>query len=121
MIGLAKRLEEVYFPGDSDPLFIAKASTSLQLLQRVRNEAHRFAVTLQRKQRKKQTLHTELLQIPGIGKLRAQKLIKEFGSVKRVREAGESQIAAVIGQAAARKVCTFFHEQADGDFREPVE
>ena len=121
MIGLAKRLEEVYFPGDSDPLFIAKASTSLQLLQRVRNEAHRFAVTLQRKQRKKQTLHTELLQIPGIGKLRAQKLIKEFGSVKRVRESGESQIAAVIGQAAARKVCTFFHEQADVGFREPVE
>ena len=111
VIGLAKRLEEVYFPGDSEPLFIAKASTSLQLLQRVRNEAHRFAVALQRKQRKKETLHTELLQIPGVGKKRAQKLIKEFGSVKRVKEASEPEIASIIGRAAARRVGKFFNER----------
>ncbi len=111
VIGLAKRLEEVYFPGDSEPLFIAKASTSLQLLQRVRNEAHRFAITFQRKQRKKDTLHTELLQIPGIGKKRAQKLIKEFGSVKRVREADEPAVADVVGPAAAGRISDFFSER----------
>ena len=108
VIGLAKRLEEVYFPGDTDSLFIPKTSTSLQLLQRARNEAHRFAVNLQRKQRKKSTLHTELLEIRGVGKKTAQKLIREFGSVKRVKEAEASAIADVVGPAAAQKVAAFF-------------
>lgn len=111
LIGLAKRLEEVYFPGDVEPLFIAKASTSLQLLQRIRNEAHRFAVTFQRKQRTKQTLHTELLRIPGIGKKTAQKLIKEFGSIKRVKGADEVAVADVVGPAAARKIAAFYRER----------
>lgn len=110
LIGLAKRLEEVYFPGDFEPLFIARASTSLQLLQRVRNEAHRFAVTLQRKQRTRETLQTELLGIPGIGKKTAQKLIKEFGSVKRVRRADQDAVAAIVGPSAARKIADFFRE-----------
>lgn len=113
VIGLAKRLEEVFFPGDSDPVFIAKTSTSLQLLQRARNEAHRFAVALQRKQRKKQTLQTELHDIRGVGQKTAQKLIKEFGSVKQVKAASEEAIREVVGPAIATKIKRFF-EQEDG-------
>ena len=121
LIGLAKRLEEVYFPGDTDSLFIAKTSTSLQLLQRARNEAHRFAVNLQRKQRKKSTLHTELLEIRGVGKKTAQKLIREFGSVKRVKEAEAEAIADVVGPAAAQKVAAFFARPGgDGGDQRPT-
>lgn len=108
MIGLAKRLEEIYFPGDSDPLFIPKASTSLQLLQHIRNEAHRFALTFQRRQRTRQTLQTELLKIPGIGRKTAQKLIKEFGSVRRIKAADEAKVAEVVGPSAARRIAEFY-------------
>ena len=111
VIGLAKRLEEVFFPGDSDPLFIPRTSTSLQLLQRVRNEAHRFAVTFQRTQRKKNTLHTELRKIRGIGAKTAQKLIKRFGSVKGVKAAAPEEIAGVVGKAAARKIAEFYSDR----------
>ncbi len=113
VVGLAKRLEEVFFPGDTEPLFIAKASTSLQLLQRARNEAHRFAVTFQRKQRSKSTLNTELRAIPGIGEKTAQKLIREFGSVRQVKEAGEDAVRAVVGPALAERITSFF-ERANG-------
>ncbi len=104
VIGLAKRLEEVYFPHDSDPRHIAKASPALQLLQRVRNEAHRFAITFQRKQRKKTTLHSELLDIPGVGPKTTKKLLNTFGSVKRVRQASKEALADAVGPALAAKV-----------------
>ena len=112
VIGLAKRLEEVFFPGDSEPKHIAKSSASLQLLQRVRDEAHRFAVTFQRKQRKQRTLHSELLDIEGIGPKTAQKLLKQFGSVKRVREASRADLESAVGKAAAEKVRTYFETNA---------
>ncbi|MXW65163.1 MAG: excinuclease ABC subunit C [Bacteroidetes bacterium SB0662_bin_6] len=108
LIGLAKRLEEVFFPGDSAPLHIPKASTSLQLLQRIRNEAHRFAVTFQRAQRKKRTLHTSLREIDGVGEKTAQKLIRRFGSVKRVEAAGEEALREAVGAATAQKITAFF-------------
>ena len=114
VIGLAKRLEEVYFPGDTEPLFIPRTSTSLQLLQRVRNEAHRFAITFQRNQRKKSTLHTELRKISGIGEKTAQKLIKTFGSVKGVRAASADDVAAAVGRSAARKIAEFFQDGGRG-------
>ncbi len=114
LIGLAKRLEEVFFPGDSAPLHIPKASTSLQLLQRIRNEAHRFAVTFQRTQRKKRTLHTSLREIDGVGEKTAQKLIRRFGSVKRVEAAGEEALCEAVGAATARKIAAFF-EAKRGD------
>ena len=104
IVGLAKRLEEVYVPGDTDPVRIARASTALQLLQRARNEAHRFAVKLQRKQREKKDLRTELTDIPGIGPKTARKLIETFGSVKGVRAADEAAIVAAVGQKAAARV-----------------
>ncbi len=108
VIGLAKRLEEVFVPGDTDPVLIAKDSTSLQLLQRVRDEAHRFAVTYQRKRRKKTTLRSELVDIEGIGPKTAQALLQKFGSVKRVREADEAALAEVVGPAKAERVAGYF-------------
>lgn len=110
VVGLAKRLEEVFFPGDSDAALIPRASASLQLLQRIRNEAHRFAIMMQRKQRKKSTLTSELLEIRGVGKQSATKLLKEFGSVKKIREAGEAEITQVVGRSIASAVLRHFAE-----------
>ncbi|MBZ0204142.1 MAG: excinuclease ABC subunit UvrC [Ignavibacteria bacterium] len=87
IIGLAKRLEEVYLPGASDPQSIPKTSSGIKLLQRVRDEAHRFAITFHRSLRDKRTLKSELEDIKGIGKLTAQKLLKKFGSVEKIKEA----------------------------------
>jgi excinuclease ABC subunit C len=108
VVGLAKRLEEVFRPGDADPVLIGKDSPALQLLQKVRNEAHRFAVTYQRKRRKKQTLQSELLDIHGIGEKTAQKLLGEFGSVAKVKEADEEALADVVGPAKAGKVRSYY-------------
>ncbi len=101
VVGLAKRLEEVFFPGDTDSVFISKDSASLQLLQRTRNEAHRFAVAFQRKQRAKSTLHTELEEIEGIGPKTAKKLLRHFGSVKRVKEASLEALEEEVGAHVA--------------------
>ncbi len=108
VVGLAKRLEEVFFPGDSDSVRIPKASTSLQLLQRARNEAHRFAVNLQRKQRSKQTLRSELTDIPGVGPATAQRLIEAFGSVKRIRMTTLEDLQRIVGRAAGARVRAWF-------------
>ncbi len=111
VVGLAKRLEEVFFPGDQDSIHIPKTSASLQLLQRIRNEAHRFAITFQRKQRTKNTLHSALHDIPGVGEKTARKLLKHFGSVKRIQDAPVEHLEPVIGKAAARKVEAYFKNQ----------
>ena len=107
VIGLAKRLEEVFFPGDTESIYIAKTSSSLQLLQRIRNEAHRFAITFQRKQRKKKTLHSALHEIPGVGEKTAKKLLSKFGSVKRVKEATLEELKAAVGNSLGEKVFTY--------------
>jgi excinuclease ABC subunit C len=107
VVGLAKRLEEVFFPGDQESLLIARDSASLQLLQRIRNEAHRFAVTFQRSQRSK-SIGTELTTIPGIGQKTAKHLISTFGSVKRVRLASQAELEAVVGASRARRVRAHF-------------
>ena len=86
IIGLAKRLEEVFLPGVSDAQSIPKTSSGIKLLQRVRDEAHRFAITFHRSLRDKRTLRSELEDIKGIGKATAQKLLKEFGSVENIKE-----------------------------------
>jgi len=108
VIGLAKRLEEVYRPGDIAPVLIGKDSPALQLLQKVRNEAHRFAVTYQRKRRKKKTLQSELLDIYGIGPKTAQTLLSEFGSVAKVKEADQSALADVVGPSKAETVRSYY-------------
>ncbi|HJU84001.1 MAG TPA: excinuclease ABC subunit UvrC [Holophagaceae bacterium] len=101
---LAKKEELVFRPGSSEPLRIPKSSPVLQLLQRTRDEAHRFAITYHRALRAKRTLQTELTQIPGVGAATARKLLQAFGSVARVREAGEAELAEAVGKAAAAKV-----------------
>lgn len=102
IIGIAKRLEEIYFPGDSYPIHIDKKSESLKLLQRIRDEAHRFAITFHRKVRSKNAFGTQLTAIPGIGESTADRLLKHFKSVKKIKEATEEQLADVIGANRAK-------------------
>jgi excinuclease ABC subunit C len=102
IIGIAKRLEEIYFPGDSYPIHIDKKSEGLRLLQRIRDEAHRFAITFHRDVRSKNAFGTQLTTIPGIGENTADKLLSNFKSVKKVYEASELEIAEIIGASKAR-------------------
>ena len=111
VVGLAKRLEAVFFPGDKDPTYLSKQSVSLQLIQRARDEAHRFAVNLQRKQHRKKTLHSELLNIPQIGPKRAQRLIRKFGSVHKVKQASVEALGEVVGSNAAEAICQYVAQQ----------
>jgi len=108
IIGLAKRLEEVYVPEHSDPQSIPKTSSSLKLLQHVRDEAHRFAITFHRQRRSKRTITTELLEIKGIGKNTAEQLLKKFKSVKSIKKIKEKQIAEVIGKSKAALIVQHF-------------
>lgn len=110
VIGLAKRLEEVFFPSDTDSVLIPKSSATLRLLQRTRNEAHRFAVTFQRKLRSRRTLHSELLDIPGIGPQTVRKLIRAFGSVRRVRLASHDELIKAAGKAVAENLRSYFSD-----------
>jgi excinuclease ABC subunit C len=111
VVGIAKRLEEIFFPGDSVPLYINKKSESLKLIQQARNEAHRFAITFHRNQRSKDFTKTELEDIPGIGTKTAEKLLKHFGSVKKMREASAEEIEKAIGKGAAKKVEGYFRAE----------
>ena len=113
IIGLAKRLEEVYTPGRSEPELLPKASTSLRLLQQVRDEAHRFAITFHRTVRSKRTLQTELDLIKGIGKKRAQELLEAFGSVQGVKFATTEQLAEIVGEKVAEKIRSHFESPPD--------
>ncbi len=108
IVGLAKRLEEVFKPGQSDPELIPKASTGLKLLQQIRDEAHRFAITFHRSLRAKRTLQTELDLIEGIGTKRAQELLEAFGSVQGVKFATTEQLAEVVGEKVAAKIKGYF-------------
>jgi excinuclease ABC subunit C len=108
---LAKRLDEVFLPGASEPQNIPKSSTGLKLLQQLRDEAHRFAVTYHRKLRKKRTLKSELDKIAGVGEIRRKVLLKYFSSVKNLKEATVDEIAEVdgIGAAVANTIWEYFH------------
>lgn len=102
VVGIAKRLNEVYFPGDSIPLYIDKNSETLHVIQRLRDEAHRFAITFHRKQRSKKQVHSALDDVPGIGPKTRTLLLKHFKSLKRIREASEQDLAEVVGPVKAR-------------------
>lgn len=104
VVGIAKRLEEIYFPGDSVPLYIAKTSESLRVVQHLRDEAHRFGITFHRDLRSKGQTHSVLDDIRGIGPQTSATLLRHFKSVKRVREAPVQEIAAIVGPAKARLV-----------------
>ncbi len=108
IIGIAKRLEEIYFPEDNLPLYIDKKSESLKLIQRIRDEAHRFAITYHRDKRSRNSLISELENVDGIGKKMAAKLLKHFKGVKNIREADITEIAEVVGQDRATKLKQYF-------------
>ena len=111
IIGLAKRLEEVFFPGLSEAQMLPKTSSSLKLLQQARDEAHRFAITFHREQRRKRTITSQLDKIEGIGEKRRNNLLKIFGSVKKIKEADvqELQQTGKLPENIARKVYDYFH------------
>jgi excinuclease ABC subunit C len=108
VIGLAKRLEEVFLPGRHEAELLPKTSTSLRLLQQVRDEAHRFAVTYHRALRTKRTLQTELDLIKGVGKKRAQELLEAFGSVQGVKFATPEQLIEIVGEKVAERIREYF-------------
>ena len=112
VIGIAKKLEEIFFPDDPIPLYINKKSESLVLIQQARNEAHRFAITFHRNQRSKNALGTELTNIEGIGVKTSEKLLKKYKSVARIKELAETEIADIVGNSTAKKIVTYFEKQA---------
>ena len=104
VIGIAKRLEEIFFPGDSIPLYINKKSESLKLIQQARNEAHRFAITFHRDTRSKKFTKSSLVDIEGIGQKTADKLLRHFKSVKRIREADHEELKKLVGPKTANAI-----------------
>ncbi len=111
IIGIAKRLEEIYFPEDSIPLYIDKKAETLKILQRVRDEAHRFGVKHHRTRRKNSTIKSELEEIPGIGEKTIELLLSKLKSVKRVKESDLATLEEILGKAKAKIVWAFFNPQ----------
>lgn len=109
IISIAKKLEEIYYPDDPLPLYIDKKSETLKILQRLRDEAHRFGITHHRKKREKATLKTELTTIPGIGEETAKKLLTDFKSVGKIRKLALTDLGKSVGQARARLVFEHFN------------
>ncbi len=104
IVGIAKRLEEIYYPEDPLPLLISKKSPGLLLIQRIRDEAHRFGITFHRLKRSNSTFITELESIPGIGKKTADKLLKHFKSFKKIKEAELAELESLVGENAAKAI-----------------
>ncbi|GAB3300346.1 excinuclease ABC subunit UvrC [Hymenobacter tenuis] len=115
IIGIAKRLEEIYVPNDPLPLYIDKKSETLRLVQRMRDEAHRFGITFHRSRRDAATLKTELTDVKGLGPVTAEKLLSKFKSVKKIKELTEMELIAEVGKAKARVLLNYFAEQEQTD------
>ncbi len=114
IIGIAKRLEELFYPNDPVPLYLDKKSETLKIIQQLRNEAHRFGITFHRDKRSKAALNSSIETIPGIGEKTMQALIRHFKSVKRLKLATLDEISAVIGLSKAKKITDFYHNQKTG-------
>lgn len=110
VIGIAKKLEEIFFPGDPYPLYLDKTSETLKVLQHVRNESHRFGITRHRNRRSNASFHSELEQIPGIGEKTIQELLAKFKSVKRIKEASIEELTTIVGNSRAEKIFQFFNK-----------
>lgn len=111
IIGIAKRLEELFYPGDSIPLYLDKKSETLKIIQHLRNEAHRFGITFHRNQRSKNAIDSGLTTIPGIGPKTMEKLMIEFKSIKRLKETPFEAIVQAVGKSKAQKVLDYFKKK----------
>jgi excinuclease ABC subunit C len=109
IIGIAKRLEEIYYPGDPIPMYLDKRSETLKIVQFLRNEAHRFGITLHRNKRSKSAIQSELEQIPNIGKQTITSLLRKFKSAKRVKTATFRELQEIVGDARAKKIYQYFN------------
>jgi excinuclease ABC subunit C len=111
IIGLAKRLEEIFFPGISDAQMLPKTSSSLKLLQQIRDEAHRFAITFHREKRKKRTITSDLDKIPGVGPKRRNALLKKFGSLKKIKNLKIQELRQIddLPEQIAINIYNHFH------------
>ena len=110
IIGIAKRLEELFYPDDPIPLYLDKKSETLKIIQQLRNEAHRFGIEHHRNRRSKSALTTELESIPGVGEQTIVDLMKAFKSVKRITNAKLDELEAVVGVSRASKVYHYYHK-----------
>ncbi len=108
VIGIAKRLEELYYPGDQYPLYLDKKSETLKIIQHLRDEAHRFGITFHRNQRSRKTFVSELDNIPGIGQITTRRLLTHFKSVKRVREASDEELIQVLNRKQLKTLREYF-------------
>ena len=113
VIGIAKRLEEIYYPGDTLPLYIDKKSETLRIIQQLRDEAHRFGITHHRKRREKGTIKTELTEITGVGQSTSTLLLRKFRSVKGIKEATLADLQKIAGLAKGKIVFEYFHPETD--------
>ena len=104
VIGIAKKLEEIYFPNDPIPLYLDKNSSTLKVIQHMRNEAHRFGISFHRNKRSGSFIDSQLEKIPGVGKLSAEKLIKKFGSVERIKSKSVEELREIVGQKVAEAI-----------------
>jgi len=111
IVGIAKRLEEIYFPEDPIPLYLDKKSESLKIIQYLRNEAHRFGITFHRNKRSKGAINSELEAIAGVGEKTAQQLLKKFKSVKRIKEASAESLSQEVGASKAKKIYESFRKE----------
>ncbi|NVJ88030.1 MAG: excinuclease ABC subunit UvrC [Flavobacteriaceae bacterium] len=109
IIGIAKRLEEIYYPGDKVPLYLDKKSETLKIIQHLRNEAHRFGITFHRNKRSKSAIQSELQQIHNIGKQTITTLLRKFKSVKRVKNASLKELEEVVGNSKAQQIYNYYH------------
>lgn len=108
VVGIAKRLEELFYPGDTAPLYLDKKSESLKVIQHLRNEAHRFGISFHRDKRSQNALHSSMERIPGIGEKTMLLLLKHFKSVKRLKAANFDEISSVVGLSKAKKITDFY-------------
>lgn len=113
VIGIAKRLEEIFYPNDPIPLYLDKKSVTLKIIQQLRDEAHRFGITFHRNKRSKAMIHSILQDIPGIGDVSLQKLIKSFGSVEKISDSSVEELAKVLDLKKSQAVYDFFHSSAN--------
>ena len=111
IIGIAKRLEELFYPNDPIPLYLDKKSETLKIIQQLRNEAHRFGIEHHRNKRSKTALNTELETISGVGEKTVVELLRHFKSAKRVANAKLDELEAVVGVSRAEKIYNYYHEK----------